>query len=87
MRSGSTCPAQPLRGNDAEKLRTTEILAIAFLAFGCLSGLGALIWKESSRAVSAPMPPREELQERVHQLKARLLERVPQSIERNFADY
>jgi hypothetical protein len=65
----------------------SEIFAVALLAIGCLTGAGALIWKESSEAVTTPLPSYQELQERVHQLEARLLERAPQSIERNYADY
>jgi hypothetical protein len=86
-RNGSTNPVPPFRQDDGHKLEPAEILAIAFLAFGCLTGVGAMIWKESSGSVSAPLPSSQELRERVRQLEARLLERVPQSIERKYVDY
>jgi hypothetical protein len=87
MRIGYKGLGQPLRRDDAAKPRPTDILAIAFLTFGCLTGVGAQIWKESSGAVSAPVPSPQELRERVEQLEARLLERVPQSIEGKYFDY
>jgi len=67
-------------------MRAFNIIAIALLAAGCLTGLGFQIRRERMRPAPAATPPPQALKARIRELENRLMEQVPRSIEAKYGD-
>jgi hypothetical protein len=80
----SVDPAVP--GDGSPQLSAFDILAIALLAAGCLSGLGLQIRREWLQPAPAATPSPQALQARIRELENRLLEQVSRSIEAKYGD-
>lgn len=63
-----------------------DIVAIALLAAGCLTGLGLQIQREWLRPAPVADPSPQALQARIRELENRLLEQVSRSIEAKYGD-